>query len=238
MLRSDRTQGQTSGLNLLINVPYIRNLAALVLLGTTSATLIDYVFKAEAVSTFGRGEDLLRFFAIYYTATSVLTFVMQASTSQFLLQRFGLAFATSLPASAVLAGSVISLLVPGFKSVAGARGGESIFRGSLFRFGYELFYTPIPAREKRAVKSVIDVGVDRLGDAVGAGLIALVLAVAPDAPVLRRFCTSASRCPARRSFSPAVSTAATSTRSRTVSGAAPFTSICPMWRIERPGPPS
>ena len=173
-------QERTSGFHLLINVPYIRNLAALVLLGTTSATLVDYVFKAEAVSAFGRGESLLRFFAIYYTATSVLTFVMQASASQFLLQRFGLAFATSLPAFAVLAGSIISLLVPGFKSVAGARSGESIFRGSLFRFGYELFYTPIPAREKRAVKSVIDVGVDRLGDAVGAGLITLVLALAPN----------------------------------------------------------
>ena len=171
---------RTSGVHLLINVPYIRNLAALVLLGTTSATLIDYVFKAEAVNAFGRGESLLRFFAIYYTATSVLTFVMQASASQFLLQRFGLAFATSLPAAAVLAGSILSLLVPGFKSVAGARSGESIFRGSLFRFGYELFYTPIPAREKRAVKSVIDVGVDRLGDAVGAALIALVLAIAPN----------------------------------------------------------
>jgi ATP:ADP antiporter, AAA family len=169
----------TSGLRLLIDVPYIRNLAALVLLGTTSATLIDYVFKAEAVGAFGRGEGLLRFFAIYYTATSVLTFVVQTAASQFLLQRFGLAFATSLPASAVLAGSVVSLLAPGFTSVAGARSGESIFRGSLFRFGYELFYTPIPAKEKRAVKSFIDVGVDRLGDAVGAGLIAVVLAVAP-----------------------------------------------------------
>jgi hypothetical protein len=79
----------------------------------------------------------------------------------------------------VLAGSVVNLVFPGFTSAAGARSGESIFRGSLFRFGYELFYTPIPAKEKRAVKSFVDVGVDRLGDAVGAGLIAVVLAVAP-----------------------------------------------------------
>ena len=46
-----------------------------------------------------------------------------------------------------------------------ARGGESVFRGSLFRTGYELFYTPIPSDEKRAAKSIIDVGFDRLGDA-------------------------------------------------------------------------
>ena len=51
------------------------------------------------------------------------------------------------------------------------RGGESVFRGSLFRTGYEIFYTPIPPDEKRAAKSIIDVGFDRLGDALGGGLI-------------------------------------------------------------------
>ena len=48
-----------------------------------------------------------------------------------------------------------------------ARGAESIFRGSLFRAGYETLYTPIPAADKRAAKSIIDVAFDRMGDAVG-----------------------------------------------------------------------
>ena len=56
-----------------------------------------------------------------------------------------------------------------------------MFRGSLFRAGYELFYTPIPAAEKRAAKSIIDVAFDRLGDAVGGGLVRTVLLVAPAA---------------------------------------------------------
>ena len=37
-------------------------------------------------------------------------------------------------------------------SVTIARGGEAVFRGSLFRSGYEVFYTPIPPKEKRAAK--------------------------------------------------------------------------------------
>jgi hypothetical protein len=179
--RSHTAQTPRSGLRVLAEVPYIRHLAALVLLGTTSATLVDYVFKVEAVNTFGRGETLLRFFAIYYAATSLITFFVQTSGSRFVLQRFGLAMATSLPSVALLTGSVISLVIPGFKSVTGARGGESVARASLFRFGYELFYTPIPATQKRAVKSIIDVGFDRLGDAVGAAIIGLVLVVAPTA---------------------------------------------------------
>jgi hypothetical protein len=50
-----------------------------------------------------------------------------------------------------------------------------VFRGSLFRTGYEIFYTPIPADEKRAAKSIIDVGFDRLGDAIGGGLVRLLI---------------------------------------------------------------
>jgi ATP:ADP antiporter, AAA family len=180
-LRNAAQDAPLSGFRALIEIPYIRHLAALVLLGTMSAALVDYVFKVQAVSTFGKGETLLRFFAVYYAATSVITFVVQTWSSQFLLQRFGLAFATSLPSIALLAGSFVGLLVPGFKSVLGARGGETVFRGSLFRFGYELFYTPIPPNQKRAVKSIIDIGFDRLGDVAGAGIIRLVLMYAPNA---------------------------------------------------------
>ena len=37
------------------------------------------------------------------------------------------------------------MLVPGLPGALVARGGESVFRGSLFRTGYEIFYTPVPA---------------------------------------------------------------------------------------------
>jgi len=149
--RSLAPESFRSGLGVFNEVPYLRHLAALVLLGTMGAAFVDYVFKVQAVQAFGRGEHLLRFFAIYYTATSVITFIVQASSSRFLLERFGLALATSLPSVAVLGGSVLALVVPDFRAIVGVRGAETIFRGSLFRFGYELFYTPIPAAQKRSV---------------------------------------------------------------------------------------
>lgn len=168
-----------SGLRVVLEAPYLRHLAALVLLGTSSAALVDYLFKAQAASMFGRGDELLRFFALYYAGTSLLTFGVQALGSGAMLQRFGLALTTSTPSLALLAGSIGSLIAPGFGSLLIARGGEAVFRGSFFRAGYELFYTPIPAAEKRAAKSLIDVGFDRLGDAVGGGLVRLVLFLAP-----------------------------------------------------------
>jgi hypothetical protein len=56
-----------------------------------------------------------------------------------------------------------------------------MFRGSWFRTGYELLYAPISAPEKRAAKSVIDVGADRLGDAVGGTLVRATVAFVPAA---------------------------------------------------------
>jgi len=163
-----------SGLRVLASTPYLRDLAALVLLGTMGAVLADYAFRAHAVARFGRGEDLLRFFAIYYVAVNAITFIVQVSSSRMVLERFGLTVATAMPAATVMLGGIGALLVPGLPGTTVARGGQAVFRGSLFRSGYEVFYTPVSSADKRAAKSVIDVGFDKLGDAAGAGLIRLV----------------------------------------------------------------
>ena len=168
-----------SGLRVLADARYLRNLAALVLLGTAGAALMDYVIKVQAFTSFGRGETLLRFFAIYYAAISVITFIVQASLSRPALEKLGLAVSAGTPSIALFAGGIGALIFPGLAGAIAARGGESVFRGSLFRSGYEIFYTPIPPTEKRAAKSLIDVGFDRLGDAVGGGLVRLALMLAP-----------------------------------------------------------
>jgi ATP:ADP antiporter, AAA family len=169
----------SSGLRVIAETASLRNLAALVLLGTTSAAVLDYVFKARAVEAFGPGDGLLRFFALYYAGTSAVALILQALSSRAVLERFGLALTTSTPSLALLAGSAVGLVAPGFGSLIVARGGESVFRGSWFRAGYELFFTPMPAAQKRSAKSLIDVGFDRLGDAVGAALVRVIIIAAP-----------------------------------------------------------
>jgi hypothetical protein len=164
-----------SGLQVLAHAPYLRNLAALVLLGTIGAALVDYIFKAQAVATFGNGDSLLRFFALYYAGVSLLSFLVQTTSSALALERLGLGLTASTPSVALTAGGLIGLVFPGLAGALLARTGESVFRGSLFRTGYEIFYTPIAADEKRAAKSIIDVGFDRLGDAVGGGLVRLLI---------------------------------------------------------------
>jgi len=177
--REFRVPARRSGLRVVAESPHLRHLAALVLLGTTSAALVEYLFKAKAFETLGPGDHLLRFFSFYYAATSFATLLLQLLLSRAVLDRFGLAMTMSTPSIALLAGSVTALLAPSFGGVVVTRGAEAVFRGSWFRSSYELFYTPIPAAEKRAAKSVVDVAFDRLGDAVGGGLVRLAVLLTP-----------------------------------------------------------
>ena len=162
---------QRSGLRIIADTPYLRNLVALVLLATVAEVLIDYVFKAQASAKFGSGEDLLRLFALFYTGVALLTFVVQATASRFTLQRLGLARTVALLPSALAVGCVGALAAPGLVSAAIARGAEAVMRNSLYRPGYELLFTPVAPRQKRATKTLVDVGVVRLGDVAGGTLL-------------------------------------------------------------------
>jgi len=172
-----------SGFKTLAEVPYLRNLALLVLLGTVAANFLDYVFKATVAGRYSSSEELMRFFALFYTGVGLVTFLVQSIGGRRMLERWGLSrTAVTLPI-AVIAGSLGALIAPGLFSATFARAGESVMRSSLFRSAYELFFTPISPREKRATKTFIDVGCDRLGDAVGAGLVRAVIFLVPQIAV-------------------------------------------------------
>jgi hypothetical protein len=177
-----------SGLRALADAPYLRNLAALVLLSTFAAGLLDYLFNAWAEAEFASEASLGRFFGLYIAITSLLTFILQSTATRRALERLGLAWNTGSPSVAILVSGVAALVVPPLRPalVVAGRGAESVLRASLFRSGYELFYTPLAVGERRAAKSVIDVGFDRLGELVGAGAIALALGlpVLPFTPLM------------------------------------------------------
>lgn len=167
-----------SGLRVLADAPYLRTLAAIVMLGTVAAGLVDQSFKTQVKAAFGGGPSLGTFFSRYYAALSLVTFLVQAGGSRLALERFGLAAAAGTPALTFLLGGTATLLVPGLRSIVLTRWSEAVVRGSIFRAGYELFYTAIAPKDKRAVKSIVDVGVDRTGDIVGAGLNNQILSMA------------------------------------------------------------
>ena len=103
---AEQTAPLRAGLQVVAESSHLRQLALLVLLGTTAAALVDYLFKASAVQTIGPGDNLLRFFAVYDVATNLITFVLQSLSGRAVLGRFGLALTTSTPSIALLAGSI------------------------------------------------------------------------------------------------------------------------------------
>jgi ATP/ADP translocase len=173
--QGDEAQPDRSAWQILSEAPYLRNLAIVVLLASVSSVTLDYVFKAHAAESLGRGQNLMRFFAIFYTAVALGTFFIQTTLSRRFLERLGLARTVSSLPFTVMAGGMGAMVFPGLPSAAIARGLSSAANDSLFRSGYEILYTPIPPKEKRATKSLVDVGVDRLGDLVAGGVIRLIL---------------------------------------------------------------
>ena len=145
-------------------------------LAAVLAALVDYVLKAEAVAYFGKGEPLLRFFGLFYAVTGLVAFFLQATAGRFLLSRLGLEGAVASHAAAVGTASLLGLLVPGPWRGIVPRGLDVAVRGSIFRAGYELFYTPLPAATKRSAKSIIDVVADSVGKSAGAAVILIVTA--------------------------------------------------------------
>lgn len=163
----------------LVATSYLRNLALLIAGTSVSAALLDFVFKAQVSGVTRPGADLMRVFSAFYTGVALCTFAIQTLATRVTLERAGLPRAIGTLPGSVAVGGLAAALVPGPWSVGIARGLEAVLRGSLFRAGYELLYTPIPAAEKRATKTLIDVGCDRLGEAMGAGLTMGVLAMSP-----------------------------------------------------------
>ena len=174
--RESAARGETSSpIALLRRTPYLQSLVLLVLLVTISEALIDFVFKARASTMYGKGEELLRLFAAFYTGVSLLTVVVQALFSRLALSRLGLAGTVATVPAAVAAGSAAALALPGFMSAAILRGSESVLGNSLYRASYELLFTPVAARDKRSVKTLVDVAAARIGDVLGAGLVQAAL---------------------------------------------------------------
>jgi ATP/ADP translocase len=164
-----------SGFRNLRNNQYLRNLAGMVFLVTLSAGLLDYVFKSSVTETLGRGETLVTFFALFYAFHGLATFLMQSFVAPRVFERFGVTNSLSALPVAYFAGVLSFFAVPGIAGLVLLRGLETTTRGSIYRSGYEVCFTPVSVRQKRASKTIIDVGVDRFGELVAALLLQAIL---------------------------------------------------------------
>ena len=167
---------------ILLRNPHLRNIAVVVFLGAVTEALLDFQFKAQASERFGSGPRLLGAFAAFHTAMGVASLLLQSTLSRAALRQLGIAGTLALRPLLTALSSLAGAFVPRFETATVARGVHESLTNSLFRSAYELLYTPVPEAEKRRVKTVVDVSIDKAGALVGSAVVALVLAVAPASP--------------------------------------------------------
>ena len=172
-----------SGLRLIREIPYLRDLALLIGLCAFIEALLDYVFTASAAASFGKGGALLSFFALFHAVVGLLSLGLQATLVRPSLGRLGLAGTLVVQPAAMALGSVFALFYPRLWPIVLTRGSQIVLRNSAFRSAYELFYTPLPEERKRPTKPIVDVGFDRLGTAAGGAVVMGVLFLAPAGPM-------------------------------------------------------
>jgi ATP:ADP antiporter, AAA family len=178
--RQAKSETTESGLKVLGQTPYLRDLALLVAAGAVLQALLDWLLSAHARNTYASNEELLGFFALFNVVVGLLTFGVQTGITRRVLEARGLGGTVKLQPISVAAAVAFGLVSPVFYSAIAVRLVEAVTRNSLFRSAYELFYTPLPAAKKRAAKTIIDVGVDRIGTALGSGVLLVVARVAAE----------------------------------------------------------
>ena len=167
--------GAFSGIRLLREVRYLRDLALFVALGSVTEAVLDYILNMRAASTFAAGQPLLSFFALFHTTVGLLALIAQTTLSRPSLLGLGLAGTVALRPASVVVAAIIGLVDTRFWTALLARGAHGVLQNSLFRSGYELLFTPLAERRKRPTKAIVDVGFDRLGTVVGGVLTLLVV---------------------------------------------------------------
>ena len=153
---------------------YLWTLALLVASMAAASAFADFALKQAAVTRFGSAEALVRFFALFYTGASLLSFLLQAFVARPLFNTIGLGGTLVVAPLLGAAFGAWSSLSPSFLSLSVLRGSDLSLGPSLFKSAYEPLFTPLASATKRATKSLIDVVFDKSGDACASLLILVV----------------------------------------------------------------
>lgn len=157
---------------------YLRHLSGMVLLMGAATTLIDLLYKWVLDSRFEGAElEITRFFGLLLGSIFIVSAVFQLFGTSRLLRRFGIAFGIfALPFSLMIGGAAV-LATASFWSVVVLKLLDGSLRNSLDRTSNELLYVPLIDFPTAPLKSLIDLGMFKLGDAGGAALFLTVVLV-------------------------------------------------------------
>ena len=153
--------------------PYLRTLAVALGLAVVVSTLVDFQFKVFAQSIHPNPDDLASFLGRFYAGLNALALIVQFGLAGWVLRRVGLGPASGLQPVSMLAFGVGLLIAPLWPVAQAMRWVQGIVFQTVGKASTEIYFMAIRPPERRQVKPMIDVVVERVSDAL-AGILLLV----------------------------------------------------------------
>ncbi len=166
-----------SSLQLVRGSPYLRAIAALILISALTTTVAGWQFKAIAKASVPDTDDLAMFFGTFNMIAGVMSLVLQLLLTGRVLRTLGVGPALFIVPTAMMLGSVGVLVLGSIVAAAALKASDQVLRYSIDKATVELLYLPVSSAHTFRVKSFIDTVVYRVGDATG-GLFVLLFAAA------------------------------------------------------------
>jgi len=161
---------------------YVRWLAAAALCSVMVSGILDYLFKVQIQQRYTGPGALASFLGMYYTVVNLASLAMQLFVTRWALQRLGAGWSAALLPAGLGVGATLTIAVPEFATVVTTRIWDQLTRQSLNRSAVEMFYFPLEPALRRRAKSLIDAGLERIGDGL-AGAVILFLSMTAGAGV-------------------------------------------------------
>jgi len=153
---------------------YLKTIAAVILVSVVVSTLFDFELKTAAKASYPSKSALAIFFSSYYGWLSVATLFSQLILTGKALSKLGLSASLYVTPVTLLTGALAIMIWPGLIAAALTRIADAALRNSIHRSSMEIIYMAVPANVKKAIKTFLDVVVERAGDASAGFIILLV----------------------------------------------------------------
>ncbi|MFM8536378.1 MAG: Npt1/Npt2 family nucleotide transporter [Acidimicrobiia bacterium] len=167
----------SSSLQLVRESPYLRAIAALILISAMTTTIAGWQFKAIAKALVPATDDLAMFFGSFNMVAGLMSLVLQLLLTGRVLRTLGVGPALFIVPTAMLMGAAGVWLLGTLVAAAALKASDQVLRYSIDKATVELLYLPVPASHTFRVKSFIDTVVYRFGDAMGGMMVLLFAAV-------------------------------------------------------------
>jgi ATP:ADP antiporter, AAA family len=166
-----------SSFRLVRGSPYLRAIAALVIISAVTTTVAGWQFKAIAKAAVPDTDDLAMFFGTFNMIAGLMSLLLQLLLTGRVLRTLGVGPALFIVPTAMLLGSTGVLVLGSIVAAAALKASDQVLRYSIDKATVELLYLPVPSAHTFRVKSFIDTVVYRVGDATGGLLVLLFAAV-------------------------------------------------------------